>query len=101
MKKTLGKCFYCNEPATTKDHVIPKAKLLKTQTIKNNTVPACKLCNTTRGCVPQEDFIKFSQWLNIKDFSFKGMTKRNRRAVKMMFYRETGIRIGLSVSDSR
>lgn len=99
MKKKIGNCFYCGEPATTEDHIIPVVLGGKRL---NNTVLACLLCNTTRGCVPQQDFIKFIQWLNIKDISFKGMTRKNRRAMKLMFYRETGIKIGLSkvVSDT-
>ncbi len=84
-------CFYCPEPAMTKDHIIPRS-------IKRTTewVPACLLCNTTRGNLPQQDFIQFMEFVKTNGFIFSGMTKRNRRALKVMFHRNTGIKIGLT-----
>lgn len=91
MSKNKDECFYCGEVADTKDHIIPISKGGKGK----GTVPACKLCNTTRGNVPQEDYIMFMQWLNILGFNMKNVSKKNRTALKRLFYRETGIRIGI------
>lgn len=40
--KHLPKCTYCNEPATTRDHVPPRCLL----PFNEKTVPACRRCNS-------------------------------------------------------
>jgi 5-methylcytosine-specific restriction endonuclease McrA len=41
-----GLCAYCDEPATTWDHVVPIVK--GGQTIPGNVVPACVRCNSSK-----------------------------------------------------
>lgn len=53
-KRQLGNCIYCNEPATTTDHIIPVSSVsnyLKRSTERRQSqnrdfqVPACRQCN--------------------------------------------------------
>lgn len=46
-------CHYCGGTAGTKDHVVPRVLLDRTQRflgqITNNSVPACSACNQAKG----------------------------------------------------
>lgn len=44
------KCAYCEEPATSLDHVVPRFKSGASN--RNNLVPACRRCNTNKGSSP-------------------------------------------------
>lgn len=87
------KCFYCPHPATTTDHVIPVSKGGSNK--KQNKVPACKLCNTTKSNYSQEIFIEFLEFARsqygkeLYEFSRKG-----RRMLRRQFFIKTGIRMG-------
>lgn len=41
------RCAYCNAPAESLDHVMPKAR--GGLTVRQNLVPACLHCNRTKG----------------------------------------------------
>ncbi len=84
-------CFYCGQPADTKDHVVPKAKGGRAN--DKNLVDACRLCNGTKGTISQEDFIKFLEWLKEKGFTLKVLTRHWRKIYKQNFLRETGINV--------
>lgn len=43
-------CAYCNKPADTLDHVVPR--MYGGLTVKNNLVPACRHCNGHKGSSP-------------------------------------------------
>lgn len=49
------KCHYCREyPANTKDHIVPRAKLILQRHIPDwfrrfNKVPCCQKCNNAKG----------------------------------------------------
>ena|SRR5688500_5007221 len=47
-------CFYCGGPFEFLDHVIPKAR--GGAKLKNNTVPACRSCNSRKGARTLEEF---------------------------------------------
>lgn len=83
-------CFYCGRPANTKDHIIPIALGgLK----KGPTVPACMLCNSTRGITDQKDFIQFMEYVRSTGLEFCLLTRSRRRIMKKIFLKQTGIRI--------
>lgn len=50
----MASCHYCPAPATTRDHVIPKA--LGGPRATWNLVPACERCNQEKGCQTYESF---------------------------------------------
>lgn len=88
-------CFYCPWPADTKDHVIPRSKA---RGILNNKVPACRLCNATRGNIPQKDYIKFMRYIFNHGFeSLHALSRTQRTKFKEMYFKDTGIKIGLVV----
>lgn len=46
-RRPMGTCHYCNEPATTWDHIVPKSKGGSNNGI--NLVGACVPCNSAKG----------------------------------------------------
>jgi hypothetical protein len=44
------KCAYCEEPATSLDHIVPRFKSGSSN--RNNLVPACRRCNANKGSTP-------------------------------------------------
>lgn len=48
------RCIYCNEPANSRDHVVPRsyANELGQSFDKKNVVPSCKNCNAILGNKP-------------------------------------------------
>ncbi len=56
MVSTLYNCIYCGEPATTKDHVIPRSYFPKPTPSNLMTVPACKQCNKSKQ--HDEDYLR-------------------------------------------
>lgn len=92
----MEKCIYCGEEATTKDHIIPRS--WGGSNDKSNLVPACKLCNTTRGDLAQEAFIQFLVFMKAEGKVLKELSRNQRKMMKYRFLRETGIEIGPSFS---
>lgn len=89
--KLEDQCFYCGEIANTKDHVIP---ISKGGSKNGKTVSCCKLCNGTRGNLPQEDFIKFIDFVKYKRKKLSSLSRTQRKNLKNQFFRETGIVMG-------
>lgn len=71
---TNVKCWYCGQPATTKDHMIPlrikRARMSRRKKLKFRlqiksmlngkvTVPACFTCNQLKGDMLLEEFRQF------------------------------------------
>lgn len=48
------KCGYCEEIATSLDHVIPRFKSGSSN--RNNLVPACRRCNTAKASTKMEEW---------------------------------------------
>ena len=56
-KRDRGVCLYCDKPATTIDHVIPRSRGGDTTWL--NTVASCLRCNSKKGSrTPQESNMK-------------------------------------------
>lgn len=61
-------CHYCGGKAGTRDHVVPRSLLNRTQRymgqITNNSVPACASCNQAKGSKRVIDCCEFcdSRW---------------------------------------
>ena len=53
-------CGYCNEPATSLDHIIPKFS--SGSSYRNNLIPACRSCNANKASLKMED------WYRTQDF---------------------------------
>lgn len=93
-------CFYCPHQSETKDHIIPKSlkgRSLLTKREKVKTVPACDLCNSTRGATSQEDFIRFMDFVKTKGDSLHSFTRKERKSLKREFFNSTGILIPKSL----
>jgi hypothetical protein len=54
------KCGYCNAPATSLDHIVPRFKSGTSN--RNNLIPACQRCNSNKGTTPIET------WYSQQDF---------------------------------
>jgi hypothetical protein len=46
LQKFSGKCAYCQQPATTWDHIVPVAK--GGNSVPGNVVPCCQSCNSSK-----------------------------------------------------
>jgi 5-methylcytosine-specific restriction endonuclease McrA len=56
------KCAYCEEPATSLDHIIPRFKSGSSN--RNNLIPACRRCNSNKASAPFEDWYKQQEYFN-------------------------------------
>ena len=65
------KCGYCEAPATSLDHVIPKFQSGSSH--RNNLIPACRSCNANKASLKMEDW-----YLNQKFFSEDQLLKINK-----------------------
>ncbi len=73
-------CTYCDSPATTKDHVPPRAIFAKPRPTLV-TVPCCEECNKVRFSKADEEFSLFAALMADYD-SDKGFCDKVSRAVR-------------------
>ena len=50
-------CFYCQQPATTVDHIIPVSKAPDLVVNFENAVACCQSCNSSKGSRNQASFL--------------------------------------------
>jgi len=50
------KCGYCNENATSLDHIIPRFRSGSSN--RNNLIPCCRRCNANKASSPMEEWFK-------------------------------------------
>jgi 5-methylcytosine-specific restriction endonuclease McrA len=50
-------CFYCSQPATTVDHIIPISKAPDLVVSFENAVACCTSCNSSKGSRNQASFL--------------------------------------------
>jgi len=62
------KCAYCEETATSLDHIIPKFKSGSSN--RNNLIPACRSCNANKASTPVE------AWYSQQDFFTQAKMER-------------------------
>lgn len=96
MKFDVGICWYCGITGKmTKDHIVPRVKGGKNSS--DNLVPSCLLCNGTKGQSDQADFIEFLDFMEkeLGTRQMHGLTRRQRRNMKLLFYNISGKRIGI------
>jgi 5-methylcytosine-specific restriction endonuclease McrA len=55
--RVIGECFYCGDPATTRDHVI--AKVRGGTNDPSNLVIACFACNTSKKAKSVDEWLEF------------------------------------------
>jgi 5-methylcytosine-specific restriction endonuclease McrA len=48
------RCGYCEEPATSLDHIIPRFKSGSSN--RNNLIPACRKCNASKASSKMEEW---------------------------------------------
>ena len=77
------KCGYCEELATSLDHVIPRFKSGSSN--RNNLVPACRRCNTAKASTKMED------WYQQQEFFTQARMDRikswmNQEVVELFVY---------------
>jgi hypothetical protein len=48
------KCGYCNDPATSLDHIVPRYRSGHTK--RNNLLPCCRRCNESKASNKVEDW---------------------------------------------
>lgn len=56
------KCAYCEEPATSLDHIVPRFKSGSSN--RNNLIPACRRCNSNKASSPVEDWYQQQDYFN-------------------------------------
>ena len=56
------KCGYCDEPATSLDHIVPRFKSGSSN--RNNLVPACRRCNANKGSSLMEEWYRQQDFFN-------------------------------------
>ena len=56
------KCAYCNENATSLDHIVPRFKSGSSN--RNNLVPACRRCNSNKASMKMEEWYAQQEFFN-------------------------------------
>jgi 5-methylcytosine-specific restriction endonuclease McrA len=56
------KCAYCEEPATSLDHIVPRFKSGSSK--RSNLIPACRRCNSGKASEPVESWYKQQDFFN-------------------------------------
>jgi 5-methylcytosine-specific restriction endonuclease McrA len=56
------KCGYCNEPATSLDHIVPRFRSGSSN--RHNLIPACRRCNTNKASAKMEDWYQQQEFYN-------------------------------------
>ena len=77
------KCGYCEELATSLDHVVPRFKSGSSN--RNNLVPACRRCNTAKAST------KMEEWYQQQEFFTQARMDRikswmNQEVVELFVY---------------
>jgi 5-methylcytosine-specific restriction endonuclease McrA len=54
------KCGYCQEPATSLDHITPRFKSGSSN--RNNLVPCCRRCNANKASSNMEEWFKQQEY---------------------------------------
>lgn len=77
------KCGYCEDLATSLDHVIPRFKSGSSN--RNNLVPACRRCNTAKAST------KMEEWYQQQEFFTQARMDRikswiNQEVVELFVY---------------
>ena len=57
-----SKCGYCEEPATSLDHIVPRFKSGSSN--RNNLVPACRRCNANKASSIMEEWYREQEFFN-------------------------------------
>ena len=57
-----SKCAYCEEVATSLDHIVPRFKSGSSN--RNNLLPACRRCNTSKASTKMEDWYQQQEFYN-------------------------------------
>jgi 5-methylcytosine-specific restriction endonuclease McrA len=56
------KCAYCESPATSLDHIVPRFK--SGASTRKNLIPACRRCNSEKGSTPIKDWYQQQDFFN-------------------------------------
>lgn len=88
-------CFYCeSKDGNTEDHIVPRSLGGKR---RSNLVSACQYCNTTKGSMEQQDFIKFLEFLSSKQTNLRDANRGGHLYnLKKSFLKQTGIKVGVA-----
>jgi 5-methylcytosine-specific restriction endonuclease McrA len=60
-------CAYCEEPATSLDHIVPRFKSGSSN--RHNLIPACRRCNTNKASQKMEEWYLQQDFFNEARFS--------------------------------
>lgn len=81
------KCGYCEEPATSLDHIIPRFKSGSSN--RNNLIPACRKCNASKASSKMEEWFlaqeffseqklsRINNWINQNQIDHSGIYPLN------------------------
>jgi 5-methylcytosine-specific restriction endonuclease McrA len=58
------KCGYCNDNATSLDHIIPKFKSGSSN--RGNLIPCCRTCNASKASSPMEEWYRQQEFFSQK-----------------------------------
>ena len=89
------KCGYCEAPATSLDHVIPKFQ--SGSSYRNNLIPACRSCNQDKAS------LKMEEWYKIQEFFDEEKLLKIQEWVKedisdLMIYSSSKPQVNLAIS---
>ncbi len=60
------KCGYCDDPATSLDHIIPRFKSGSSN--RNNLIPCCRRCNQNKASNKMEEWYSQQEFFNESRF---------------------------------
>jgi len=85
-------CAYCEDPATSLDHVVPRFKSGNSN--RNNLVPACRRCNANKGSNP------IHTWYQQQEFFTQAKMERintwmSQEVVDIFSYQLDGLRVAI------
>ena len=84
------KCGYCEAPATSLDHVIPKFQ--SGSSYRNNLIPACRSCNANKASLKMEDWYKKQDCFKSSDLKVKELLQAHK--IRRNFYRKSKLKQG-------
>ena len=70
IQKLDGRCWFCGQEAKTIDHATPRS--LGGRNTIDNLIPACLLCNNTKGDMGVSQFRKYLKALMVRELISMG-----------------------------
>jgi hypothetical protein len=86
------KCSYCGDEATSLDHIIPRFKSGSSN--RNNLVPACRRCNTSKASESMETWYRKQEFFNQAKID-RIKTWTSREAIDLFVYQVDTLQLAI------